>query len=119
LLNVGCTSKQDRPAILDSFVAMADETPPLMPDREAVVIERLLFIDACKAAFAADAQRFQWVFEKSLLTRSERWGLIWRSDFVIAGRPKSFQLVNRAMCWGAAEIEGTLVAFGQKIAPTD
>jgi hypothetical protein len=96
------------------------EIPPLEPDRETVVADDPSFVEACKAAFTADAQQFEWVFEKSLLTRSQRWGLVWRADFVIAGRPRSSHLINRAMCWGnAGGVEGTVVAFGQKVAPIE
>jgi hypothetical protein len=92
------------------------EKPPWVPDREAVVDDEPSFVEACKAAFTAPAQKFEWVFETSLLTRSQEWGLVWRADFVIAGR--SSHLVNRAMCWGGAGgVEGTAVGFGQKIAP--
>ena len=96
-----------------------EEMPPLVPDREAVVADDPSFVDTCKAAFAAEAEKFEWVFEGSLLTRSQRWGLIWRADFVVAGR-SSAHLVNRAMCWGGTGgIEGTAIAFSQQIAPLD
>jgi hypothetical protein len=101
-------------------MAKFEEIPPWMPDSETVVADETSFVEACKAAFSAEAQQFQWVFEKSLLTRSQRWGLVWRADFVVAGRPKSSHLFNRAMCWGGADgIEGTAVGFGQRIAPLD
>jgi hypothetical protein len=95
------------------------EMPPLVPDHETVVADEQYFVDACNAVFAEQAQRFEWVFGKSLLTRSHRWGLIWRTDFVVANRPSSY-LVNRAMCWGGAGgVEGTAVAFGQQIGPLE
>ncbi len=101
-------------------MAEGDEIPPWVPDRETVLADETSFVEACEATFSADAQKFQWVFEKSLLTRSQRWGLIWRADFVIAGRPKSSHMINRAMCWGCADgIEGTAVGFGQRIAPLE
>jgi hypothetical protein len=94
------------------------EMPPLVSDGETVATDEQAFIEVCKAAFAADAQQFQWVYGKSLLTRSQRWGLVWRCDFFVAGRRGS--LVNRAMCWGGAGVvEGQVVAFGQRIPPLD
>ena len=102
-------------------MAEFDEIPPLVPDRETVVTDEPSFVEACKAAFSAEAQQFQWVFENSLLTRSQRWGLVWRADFVVAGLQKSCShFVDRAMCWGSADgVEGTAVAFGQRIAPLE
>jgi hypothetical protein len=96
------------------------EIPPLVPDRETVITDEPSFVEACKAALSAEAQKFQWVFEKSLLTRSHRWGLVWRADFVVAGRQRSSHFIDRAMCWGSADgVEGTAVAFGQRIAPLE
>jgi hypothetical protein len=94
------------------------ETPPLVSKGETVVADEQSFVDACKAAFAADAQHFEWVYGKSLLTQSQRWGLIWRADFFVANRRSL--LVNRAMCWGGAGVvQGQVVAFGQRIPPLD
>jgi hypothetical protein len=101
-------------------MAEHDEFPPLVPDNEIVVADEMSFVEACKAALSADAQAFQWVFGKSVVSRSQRWGLIWRVDFVIAGRPKKARMINRAMCWGGVdEIQGTAVSFGQSIAPLE
>jgi hypothetical protein len=99
---------------------MADETPPMVPDRETVVADEPFFVDACKAAFADAAQRLGWSFGKSLLTQSQKWGLVWRVDFVIPGHPTNSRWINRAMCWGnAGGVEGMAVAFGQQIAPLE
>jgi hypothetical protein len=101
-------------------MAEFDEMPPWVPDRETVVADEPSFVEACKSAFTAEAQQFEWVFEKSLLTRSQRWGLVWRADFVVAGRSKSSHLINRAMCWSGVDgVEGTAVGFGQRIAPLE
>jgi hypothetical protein len=101
-------------------MAEFDEIPPWVPDREPAVADEPSFVEACKAAFSAEAQQFQWEFEKSLLTRSQRWGLVWRADFVVAGRQRSSHFINRAMCWGRAHgVEGTAVGFGQRIAPLE
>ena len=95
------------------------EAPPLVPDRETVVTDEQYFVDVCKAAFAAPAQELEWVFGKSLVTRSQGWGLVWRADFVVANR-SSLHFINKAMCWGGAGgLEGTLVAFGQRISPLE
>jgi hypothetical protein len=96
------------------------ERPPWVPDRETVVTDEPSFVEVCKAALSAPAQELQWEFEKSLLTRNQRWGLVWRADFVVAGQQRSSRLINRAMCWGGANgVEGTAVGFGQRIAPLE
>jgi hypothetical protein len=99
-------------------MAEFDEIPPMVPDRETVVAHEPIFVEACTAAFAADAEKFGWSYGKSLLTRSQKWGLIWRVDFVIPERAASSRWINRAMCWGSAgSVKGTAVGFGQQIAP--
>jgi hypothetical protein len=60
LLNVGCTSEQDRPEVLNSFLAMADEHPPLMPERETVVGRTASF------STFSDAQFDEAMFETQL-----------------------------------------------------
>jgi hypothetical protein len=52
------------------------ESPPLEPEEEVVLVDEPTFLNACKSLIAEDADRFEWSFGKSLLTRSERWGLI-------------------------------------------
>ena len=48
-------------------MAEFDEIPPLVPDRETVVTDHPSFVEACKAAFSAEAQQFQWVLKNSSL----------------------------------------------------
>ena len=88
---------------------------------EAVVTDEKSFADICKAEFAAEAQHFEWVFGRSRLTQSVKWGLIWRADFFTPGNPwATGSLVNRAMCWGdAGVVKGKAIAFGQRIPPLD
>jgi hypothetical protein len=93
------------------------EAPPLAPDRETVA-EYPLIADACRAYFAAEMEQLGWSFGNSLLTQSEKWGLIWRADFTVHGRSHP-DFINRAVCWTEPDgtVLGTHVAFGQKIAP--
>ncbi|MDH2386707.1 hypothetical protein [Bradyrhizobium sp. CER78] len=93
------------------------DIPPLSPDRETVVVDPLV-VEACTAHFADDAKNLGWSFGNSLPTQTEKWGFVWRADFTVHGLSHP-DFINRAICWSepGGNILGTLVAFGQKIAP--
>jgi hypothetical protein len=94
------------------------ESPPFEPNAEVVLVHLPTFVDACKALIAEDAERFEWSFGNSLLTRSERWGLIWRVDFTTKYGGPGPNHTNRIVCWGDASGSslGLSIAFGQAIA---
>jgi hypothetical protein len=95
------------------------ESPPLEPEEEVVLVDEPTFLNACKSLIAEDADRFEWSFGKSLLTRSERWGLIWRVDFVTRFSPGSNCANRIIMCWVDASGSpiGLWIAFSRPIAP--
>jgi hypothetical protein len=96
------------------------ELPPASPEGETVVADERLFIDACKSAIADQAQTLGWSFGNSVLTHSDRWGLVWRVDFFVIGRPvQHTSLINRAIHWGKSDgtIDGAAFLFGQQVAP--
>lgn len=99
------------------------QTPELFPavpfENETIVRNDSSFVDACKAKVADAAEKFGWRFETSVLTRSEKWGLVWRADFRIKNQSAERKLINRVICWrepGATEIR-LAVTFGQQIEP--
>jgi len=94
------------------------ESPPLEPKEEIVLLDEPTFLNACKTLIAEDAEKFEWSFGKSLLTRSERWGLIWRVDFVTRYSPAP-NCTNRIMCWrdASGSAIGLWIAFSRPIAP--
>ena len=75
----------------------------------------------CKAEISDISESLGYVFKSSILTKSEKWGLIWRVDFEIRGRTNRLGVVNRVVCWRkpdqAGERVGVSVGFGQRISP--
>lgn len=78
-----------------------DAPPPLAPDREVVreVIETPSQTPspACVARLVTRTNRDGGQVARSLVTRSDRWGEVWRADVVFPSDPKG--AVNRAVCW--------------------
>jgi len=97
------------------------EIPPVVPEGETVLADEPLFVAACKAAFADAAQRLDWSFGNSLLTQSEKWGFVWRVDFIVSGRSTSSRWINRAICWGEGDgtIIGMATCFGKQVTPLE
>jgi hypothetical protein len=83
--------------------------PPSVPASDETQIKPDPSFEAeCMAALADTANQNNWQFKNSLLTRSEKWGLVWRVDFVtpVGTRPGAG---NRATCWRLPEqAEGEL-----------
>jgi hypothetical protein len=92
--------------------------PEAVPEGETVVAGEARFVDACRSAIADDARKFGWSFGNSILTQSEKWGLVWRVDFFTPANGVNSVLVNRAICWGQSDgtVNGKVLAFGQRIA---
>jgi hypothetical protein len=93
------------------------ERPPLEPEEDVVIVDEPTFLNACKSLIAEDAERFEWSFGNALLTRSEKWGLIWRVDFTTKYGGPVTNRTNRIICWGDASgsFLGLSVSFGQAI----
>jgi hypothetical protein len=87
------------------------ETEPLcpgpVPEGETAVAENPSFVSACTAVASRRAAALGWRLGKSILTQSDRWGLIWRIDFQYQGI--NWPLVNRFVCWSP---EGDPVVYG-------
>lgn len=76
-----------------------DETP-LPPDHP--------FADECKALFADHAEAGGWHYGKSMVTRSNKWGLVWRADtYTPDGQRSTRLIVHRPE--DAKEIFGTVI----------
>ncbi len=90
--------------------------PSPEPDGETVVSESPAFVDACTSRICEFATELGWTLEKSVLTRSDMWGLVWRIDFKAEGHPEHSDTVNRHICWGSADgtILGSATVTGQK-----
>lgn len=74
------------------------------------------FVSACMSIVSAHASDLGWHLEKSILTRSDVWGLVWRVDFVAREHPEGLREVNRVICWGTADgqVLGTATVFGKR-----
>jgi hypothetical protein len=95
-------------------------TPSVAPIDETVVPDNQSFIDACMSNASDAAAKLGWRLGRSVLTHSYVWGLVWRMDFQMSGEVSNSDFVNRMICWGKAEdgsVSGTLVVFGEKVAP--
>jgi hypothetical protein len=93
-----------------------NEYPTLEPDGEVLAAEGGDFAKDCLARVTEMAENLDFaVAGEPVLTRSERWGLIWRVDF--AYRDSNY-LVNRFVC--AQHGRGgpaIVVAIGQDLVP--
>jgi len=93
------------------------EAPLLDPTGEVVADGPSEFTARCSALIAPFVLKSNWEFQRELVTRSPRWGLIWRGDYAIADLAAP-HLINRIMCWEGAD--GQLlseIAVGQRIDP--
>ena len=86
------------------------------PDGETPASENPAFVSACRSIVSERASALGWRLEKSILTHSDVWGLVWRIDFKARGHPEGSHYVNRVICWGSADgtVLGTATVFGQK-----
>jgi hypothetical protein len=90
------------------------EFPPIVPDGEAVTEE-----PSVTATCSEQVREFtkHWQLGQPLLTRSDKWGLVWRVDFTMPGESLA-PLINRIICWqepgGGVVIT---VAIGQPVPP--
>jgi hypothetical protein len=88
------------------------ETPSLEPDEEIALGDNDAFVRECLSL----VDNFGgWQLGRTVLTRSERWGLVWRADFTISGADLS-PLLNRIVCWELPSLT-IEVAIGQRLAP--
>jgi hypothetical protein len=91
------------------------EFPPLAPEGE-IIAEGEAFAQDCLARILAMAKNLEFRLAGTpVLTRSERWGLIWRTDFEYVA---DNQLVNRFVCAERGQNgPAIVVAIGQDLVP--
>ena len=95
--------------------------PPLVPTDETVLASDPAFESECMSAISDQAKDLRWRFRSSVLTKSEKWGIIWRVDF---DTPESANtsFINRVTCWRTPEETGNgptgiCFAIGQRVSP--
>ena len=93
------------------------DSPSLDPDGHIVTADNTTFTGKCLSLVDKFSSGNNWRLGQPLLTRSERWGLVWRVDFTFSDAEPS-HLVNRIVCWefpdGNVSIE---IAIGQHLTP--
>jgi hypothetical protein len=104
------TKNNSTPSIEELF-------PPLAPGGDEVALPADLAFEAdCKAAVAESIEKFEWRFDNALLTRSDKWGLVWRADFTISGNRAETIYINRLTCWRPPGAPGPGVAISRRSA---
>jgi len=93
------------------------DAPALEPIGEVTESVQLEFTARCSSHVAPFLLKGNWEFQRGLVTRSSKWGLVWRGDYTIADFT-SPQLINRIVCWEGSDGQLlTEIAVGQRIAP--
>jgi len=68
--------------------------PGPTPSGETILPPDTKFVEKCRAVFADDVRDYGWQFGRSVLSRSKRWGLVWRADVT---SPRSYPA--RVVVW--------------------
>ena len=101
------------------------DEPPLSPDGEQVMNdpdtaafchERAVELGAKLDKAPDSAGYFQWTLGTPLVSHNERWGVVCRIDFQMAGDDFSPR-VNRLVLYVGAQKMNVMIAIGQDIAP--
>ena len=72
---------------------LSKEFPGAVPQDEAPLASDHPFVDECKAYYADHAEAHGWRYGKSVVTRSDKWGLVWRADVYARDGRRSARLV--------------------------
>ena len=106
-------------------VGGGSQEPPMSPDGEAVMndpdtasycLERATELGAKLDKAPDSAGYFQWTLGAPLISHNERWGVVCRIDFQMAGEDFSPR-VNRLVLYVGAQKMNVMIAIGQEIAP--
>lgn len=86
---------------------MTSETSKWFPNRtpqhETVVDDALSFVEACRARIVDDVERDGLRLGRSIVTRSEEWGLVWWVDML---GEFSGDRGRRIICWQLPDSDG-------------
>lgn len=93
------------------------EAPPTDPATEEVTVDDESFVEECDTVVGEFLPRDSARLGAGLLTKTERWGLVWRADFTRLDSDLS-PLINRIVCWRTDDGKiAACVAIGQSLAP--
>jgi hypothetical protein len=95
------------------------EFPPVQPVSETTLPDDPSFVEECLSSLRNNPVAKGWEFGPSILTRSEKWGMVWRADVKIPDSDFAPQLVNRVICWRKSSDAklNIQIAIGQKVPP--
>ena len=101
---------------MDTY-AQGVESPSLDPDGQIVTADNTAFTEKCLSLIDKFSLGKNWRLRQPLLTRSEKWGVVWRVDFTISDADSS-HLVNRIVCWEVPDGNISMeIAIGQHLTP--
>ncbi len=84
-----------------------DNVPLADAGSEKVVPDNPKFIAECKSQAGYDMSR--WVIYKSVLTLTEKWGLVWRLDYSDPSYRIGF--INTLVCWKQVTGEWVILRY--------
>lgn len=94
---------------------MDADFPPLSPGGEKTAKSNPKFVNDCLSKLVQLGPLGQIDAGTSLLTENEKWGLVFRVDFLIDGDSQA-GFVNRLICWERNDgTRGSTYAIGQNI----
>ncbi len=94
--------------------------PGPVPDGETPVLENPTFVNACMSVVSGRAASIGWRLGKSILTRSDVWGFVFRIDLQSKHQVQSAEVGHRFICWRAQEddaVMGSALIPGRNLKP--
>jgi hypothetical protein len=76
--------------------------------------DKTTFTEKCRALADEYPSRKKWQLGQALLTKSKKWSLVWRVDFIFSDANSSHR-VDRIVCWENPEGKISMqIAIGQR-----
>lgn len=92
--------------------------PPLAKEVGEIEIFDADFDQQCLALFQRMAENQGWRIKQAMITKSAKWGRLWRADFDVRGLTYRSAMLNRLMCWEDRTTGlSAHAAFGQRLEP--
>jgi hypothetical protein len=91
--------------------------PALQPSADAEPLDDPAFVEKCRVTVGELIASSAWALGRSLLTKEDGFGPVWRVDFTFPGTDLS-PLVNRLVFWTASSGKISVeIAVGQRVQP--
>jgi hypothetical protein len=82
-------------AVQSEEILDLDNLPPAEPSAEKVIPEDREFVAQCKSHIGYDMS--QWTIVKTVLSNSDKWGLVWRVDY--SETTAKADSISTLVCW--------------------